>query len=83
MTIIDGDGHVTESTEQLARYIDPAYRDYGSTAGARAYYPTDGWDRSVRGTLGERGSDAKTWLAALDHGQPCHRSTYPCFTGLW
>jgi predicted TIM-barrel fold metal-dependent hydrolase len=66
--IIDADGHVTESSEQLARYIDPAYRNYGSSAGARAYYQTDGWDRSVRGTLGESGSDAKAWLAALDRG---------------
>ena len=44
MTIVDGDGHVTENTEMLARYIDPAYRDYGPIAGARSYYPNDGWE---------------------------------------
>ena len=66
--IVDADGHVTESTELLARYIDPAYRDYGPTSGSRTYYPNDGWDRSIRGTLGESGSDAKAWLAALDRG---------------
>src|SRR5436190_1902143 len=77
MTIVDGDGHVTESTELLARYIDPAYRDYGPIAGARSYYPTDGWDRSVRGTLGESGSDAKTWLEALDRGGVESAVLYP------
>src|SRR5262245_63087704 len=66
--IVDADGHVTESSEQLSRYIDPAYRNYGSSAGARTYYSNDGWDRSVRGTLGESGSDAKAWLEALDRG---------------
>ena len=66
--IVDGDGHVTETSEQLARYIDRAYRDYGPTSGARGYYPTDSWDRSVRGTLGTSAPDAKTWLAALDRG---------------
>jgi hypothetical protein len=25
--IVDADGHVTESTEILARFIDPAYRE--------------------------------------------------------
>ena len=66
--IVDGDGHVTEPSEQLARYIDRAYRDYGPSSGARAYYPTDSWDRSVRGTLGTSAPDAKTWLEALDRG---------------
>ena len=75
--IVDADGHVTESSEQLARYIDPAYRDYGPTAGARSYYPNDGWDRSIRGTLGEVGSDAKTWLEALDRGGVESTILYP------
>src|SRR5437868_3008165 len=66
--IVDGDGHVTEPSEQLARYIDRAYRDYGPSSGARGYYPTDSWDRSVRGTLGTSAPDAKTWLEALDRG---------------
>jgi predicted TIM-barrel fold metal-dependent hydrolase len=77
MAIVDGDGHVTESTEMLARYIDPAYRDYGPIAGARSYYPNDGWDRSVRGTLGESGSDAKAWLSALDRGGVESAVLYP------
>ena len=68
ITVIDADGHVTESSEQLAPYIDPAYREYGPMPGRRAYYPMDGWDRAVRGTLGEVAADAKSWLEALDRG---------------
>jgi hypothetical protein len=68
MAVLDADGHVTEPAEQLARYIDPAYREYGPSSGARTYYPTDAWDRSVRGTLGTFAPDAKTWLEALDRG---------------
>jgi hypothetical protein len=75
--IVDADGHVTETSAQLANYIDPAYRNYGSSAGARTYYPTDAWDRSVRGTLGEVGSDAKTWLEALDRGGVESTVLYP------
>lgn len=66
--IVDADGHVTESTTSLAAFIDPAFREYGSGGGNRSYYPVDAWDRSVRGTLGDRAGDAKTWLAALDRG---------------
>jgi predicted TIM-barrel fold metal-dependent hydrolase len=68
IAVVDADGHVTESSAQLARYLDPAYREYGPSSGARVYYPSDSWDRSVRGTLGASGSDAKTWLEALDRG---------------
>jgi predicted TIM-barrel fold metal-dependent hydrolase len=75
--IVDADGHVTESTEALARYIDPAYREYGPGSGGRTYYPNDGWDRSVRGTLGESGSDAKAWLVALDRGGVESTVLYP------
>jgi predicted TIM-barrel fold metal-dependent hydrolase len=66
--IVDADGHVTESTETLAAFIDPAYREYGPGAGQRSYYPVDVWDRSVRGTLGDRAGTGKAWLAALDRG---------------
>lgn len=68
MGVIDGDGHITETTEQLAAYIDPAYREYGPQPGARGYFSTDGWDRSVRGTLGHSAGDAKTWLETMDQG---------------
>ena len=75
--IIDADGHVTESGEQLAQFIDPAYRDYGPSSGSRTYYPTDAWDRSVRGTLGENAGTAKAWLEALDRGGVESAVLYP------
>ena len=66
--LVDADGHVTESGEQLAQFIDPAYRDYGPSSGSRTYYPTDAWDRSMRGTLGQNAGTGKAWLEALDRG---------------
>src|SRR5262249_56191771 len=75
--IVDADGHVTESGEQLAQFIDPAYRDYGPSSGSRTYYPTDAWDRSVRGTLGENAGTAKAWLEALDRGRVESAVLYP------
>jgi predicted TIM-barrel fold metal-dependent hydrolase len=75
--VIDADGHVTESTEQLAAYIDPAYRDYGPWPGARTYYPTDAGDRSARGTLGETAGGAKAWLETLDRGGERYASDWP------
>jgi len=77
IAVVDADGHVTESSARLARYLDPAYREYGPSSGARVYYPSDSWDRSMRGTLGASGSDAKTWLEALDHGDLESTILYP------
>ena len=57
--IVDADGHITESTETLAAFIDPAFREYGPGGRSRSYYPTDVWDRSVRGTLGEHAGTGK------------------------
>ena len=66
--IVDADGHITESVAQLAAYVDPAYREYGPWAGLRSYYPSDAWDRSVRGARGQEAGDAKAWLGALEAG---------------
>ena len=64
-SILDADGHVTESTEQVAKYLDEPYRrrPFGFP-----FYPADGWDRRLLGTLGDIGGDAETWLRALDKG---------------
>ena len=75
--VIDADGHIIEPTEQLAAYIDPAYREYGAMPGHRGYYPSDAWDRSVRGTLGESAGDAKAWLEAIDRGGLASAVLYP------
>ena len=63
--VIDADGHVTESTEQVAKYLDEPFRRRPLTA---PFYPSDGWDRRLLGTLGDLGGDADAWLRALDRG---------------
>jgi len=63
--VFDADGHVTESSEQVARYLDAPYKSRPLASGL---YPGDGWDRRLLGRLGSWGSDAKTWLEALDKG---------------
>lgn len=65
MTVIDADGHVTESQEQIARYLDEPYRRRPTTF---PFWPWDGWDRRMLGTLGHWAGDAKSWLRALDEG---------------
>ena len=61
--VIDADGHITESNDQLREFMDAPYRDWGAS-----YYPTDNWDRSLFQTLGSSGKDAQTWLDAMDSG---------------
>jgi uncharacterized protein len=63
--ILDADGHVTESYEQLAKYLDEPYRRRPLNF---PLFPQDGWDRRLLGTLGEVAGDADTWLRALDKG---------------
>src|SRR5262245_35800675 len=65
MSIIDADRHVTETQEQLSRYLDEPYRR--RPAGV-PWFPQDGWDRRLLGTLGEFAGDAETWLRAMDKG---------------
>lgn len=67
MPVIDADGHITESTDQLRPYLEGSYGDRGPWAGRRSYYPEDGWDRSLGGRLGTRASDAETWIRAMDN----------------
>ena len=65
MTVLDADGHVTETTEQVAKYLDEPYRRRPLTF---PFYPWDGWDRRMLGRLGDWAGDAATWLKALDQG---------------
>src|SRR5262245_7230023 len=64
-TIVDADGHVTETQEQLIKYLDEPYRRR-PTAGF--WVPQDGWDRRLLGTLGDWAGTADQWLKALDRG---------------
>jgi len=65
MNVIDADGHVTETQEQVARYLDEPYR---RRPGNMPFYPWDGWDRRMLGTLGEYAGTAEAWLQAMDRG---------------
>src|SRR5262245_42294432 len=63
--VLDADGHITERQEQIVKYLDEPYRRRPS---ASSFFPWDGWDRRMRGTLGDWAGDAETWLRALDKG---------------
>ncbi|PYN92805.1 MAG: hypothetical protein DMD91_31585 [Candidatus Rokuibacteriota bacterium] len=74
MSILDADGHVTESQDQIVKYLDEPYRRRPSVA---FFYPWDGWDRRLLGTLGDSAGDAETWLRALDKGGVEQTVLYP------
>src|ERR1051325_4645791 len=74
MAIFDADGHITETTEQVAKYLDDPYRQRSTTYGL---YTADGGDRRMINTLGDWGGDAKSWLAALDRGGVEETVLYP------
>src|SRR6266508_1964926 len=42
--VLDADGHVTATTEQLARYLDEPYRRRPLTL---PFYTWDGWERRL------------------------------------
>ena len=63
--VIDADGHVTETWEQIQRHLEEPYRKRPSLP---PYFPQDGWDRRILGTLGQWAGDVKSWHDALDNG---------------
>jgi predicted TIM-barrel fold metal-dependent hydrolase len=63
--IIDADGHVTETWEQIARYLDEPYRRRSLLT---PLFPQDGWDRRMLGTRGDWAGDGAAWVEALDTG---------------
>src|SRR3954470_24686554 len=65
MNVIDADGHVTETQDQVVKYLDDPYRRRPTTM---FFYPWDGWDRRMLGTLGEFAGTSDAWLKALDRG---------------
>jgi predicted TIM-barrel fold metal-dependent hydrolase len=72
--VIDADGHVTESWEQLQKYLEPPYNRRPPLP---PYFPQDGWDRRIRGTLGHWAGDARSWLEAMDQGGLAISVLYP------
>src|SRR5687768_17856403 len=63
--VIDADGHVTETWEQIARHLDEPYRRRPLLT---PFFPQDAWDRRLLGTKGNWAGDAKAWVEALDSG---------------
>ncbi len=72
--VLDADGHVTETTEQVAKYLDEPYRRRPLTF---PFYPWDGWDRRLLGALGDFAGTAEAWLRALDRGGVEQAVLYP------
>jgi len=58
-SIIDADGHVTESNESLKKHLKKEYRN-------RPLMHSEAWDRTFGGTLGKRNEDPKVQLADMD-----------------
>ena len=57
--VIDSDGHVRESLGDLRAALDPRWR-------RPLLFPTDSWDRSLGGKLGQAPQQPREWLAAMD-----------------
>jgi hypothetical protein len=76
--VIDADGHVTETEEQIRAYMDEPHRSRGGTIRAGHNY----WDINLRGTLGDRAVDAETWVRAMDEGGMEAAVLYPTSIGF-
>ena len=63
--VIDADGHVTETWEQIAKHLEEPYRRRPLLT---PFFPQDGWDRRLIGTKGNWAGDARAWEEALDAG---------------
>ena len=72
--IIDADGHVTETWEQIARHLDEPYRKRPLQT---PFFPQDGWDRRLIGTKGNWAGDGKSWTEALEAGGMAMAVLYP------
>src|SRR2546428_482489 len=65
MTVIDADGHVTESAEQVVKYMDAPFRNRQLVF---PIVPADGWDRRLLTKYHDTAGTADAWLRALDKG---------------
>ena len=72
--IVDADGHVTETWEQIARHLDEPYRKRPLLT---PLFPQDGWDRRLIGTKGNWAGDGKSWTEALEAGGMAMAVLYP------
>lgn len=76
-SVIDADGHVTESDEQVRRYMEEPYRRRPTFRAGDQY-----WDRNLYGRLGRSAPDAETWLRAMDEGGLDTAVLFPTRVGL-
>ena len=74
MSVIDADGHVTESQEQIARYLDEPFR---RRPVSQFFYPWDGWDRRLLNTYSDLAGTREAWERALDRGGMERAVLYP------
>jgi|SRR6266581_2400702 len=65
MMVLDADGHVIESYQQMAKYLDEPYRRRPFTF---PWYAADGWDRRLIDKFHDTGGTADEWLRAMDRG---------------
>jgi predicted TIM-barrel fold metal-dependent hydrolase len=72
--VIDGDGHVTETWEQIAAYLEEPYRRRPLLT---PFFPQDAWDRRLLGSRGHWAGDGKSWVEALDSGGMTMAVLYP------
>ncbi len=66
MTVLDADGHVIESYQQMAKYLDEPYRRRPFTF---PWYAADGWDRRLIDKFHDTGGTADEWLRAMEISQ--------------
>jgi uncharacterized protein len=57
--IIDADGHVRESITGLREFLEPRWQ-------RRNLFPSDAWDRDLRGKLGAKPDGPEDQIAAMD-----------------
>ena len=58
-SVIDNDGHLAESLAGIRERLAPRWQ-------RRNLFPTDAWDRDLRGKLGQRPQSPQEQLAAMD-----------------
>src|SRR3989449_9143302 len=63
MTVIDADGHVTESAEQLVKYMDAPFRNHQLVF---PIVPADGWDRRLIRKYHDTAGAPAPWLTPPD-----------------
>src|SRR2546426_1321528 len=83
MTVIDADGHVTESAEQLVKYMDAPFRNRQLVF---PIVPADGWDRRLIRKYHDTAGTADAWLTALHKGGVDEGGLFPplrLFTSLF